>query len=44
MQTVLITALGGVIGILLGYAILDLVGGYLLRKRPSSPRAKARRP
>jgi len=29
VQTVLITALGGVIGILLGYAILDLVGGYL---------------
>jgi putative ABC transport system permease protein len=29
VQTVLITALGGVVGILLGYAILDLVGSYL---------------
>ncbi|HPF08245.1 MAG TPA: ABC transporter permease [Candidatus Cloacimonadota bacterium] len=29
VQTVLITALGGVFGIGLGYAILDVVGGYL---------------
>jgi len=29
VQTVLITALGGVFGIILGYAILDLVSGYL---------------
>lgn len=29
VQTVLITALGGVFGIVLGYAILDLVSGYL---------------
>jgi len=29
VQTVLITALGGVFGIALGYAILDVVGDYL---------------
>ncbi|MCB5255689.1 MAG: ABC transporter permease [Candidatus Cloacimonadaceae bacterium] len=29
VQTVLITGLGGVFGIILGYAILDLVSGYL---------------
>jgi putative ABC transport system permease protein len=29
VQTVLITALGGILGILLGFAILDKVGSYL---------------
>jgi putative ABC transport system permease protein len=29
VQTVLITGLGGVFGIILGYLILDLVSGYL---------------
>ncbi len=36
IQTMLITSLGGVIGIILGYAILDLVGKYLIMQLSAS--------
>jgi len=38
VQTVLITALGGILGIILGYLILDLVSGYLQMPMLAEPR------